>query len=67
MGMENKTRKEFRSLLNEKFPTHDFKNRGTDGIVRGQRKRPYGDYLWFQDRPMFENDYQEWLAGRLEI
>jgi hypothetical protein len=27
-----------------------------------QRTRPYGDYLWHQDREKFEADYQDWLA-----
>lgn len=61
------TRKQFREALNKKYPNPNFRNKGNDGIIRGQRKRAYGDYLWFQDRPMFENDYQEYLKGRLEI
>ena len=28
------------------------------------RTRPYGDYLWHQDREMFEIAYQEWLASK---
>lgn len=26
-----------------------------------QKTRPYGDYLWFQDRARFEANYQDWL------
>jgi hypothetical protein len=57
------TRKEFREHLNQKFP---FK---ADDVGKGDRnqykarKRAYGDYLWHQDREMFEMDYQEYLKG----
>lgn len=61
------TRKEFRQYLNEQFPFNPSQNnkRGEAGAY-GQRKRAYGDYLWNQDRAMFENDYREHLekAGR---
>jgi hypothetical protein len=60
-----KTKKAYRDYLNQAYPATDFKNRGTDGIVRGQRKRAYGDYLWFQDREKFEADYQEWLKENI--
>jgi hypothetical protein len=53
------TRKEFRQLLNERFPFKaDEPGKGDKGRYKAT-KRAYGDYLWFQDREMFENDYQE--------
>jgi len=57
------TRKEFREHLNQKFP---FDPEGPAKGDRNQykaRKRAYGDYLWHQDRGMFEADYQEYLKG----
>ncbi len=30
---------------------------------RGQRKRPYGDYLYAQDRAKFECELGEWIAA----
>lgn len=63
------TRKEFRERLNKLFPAPTG-NPAVDGKGANNRYRPtkraYGDYLWHQDRPMFENDYQEYLreAGR---
>lgn len=57
------TRKEFREHLNQKFPA-DPETNHRNGRYK-QKTRAYGDYLWNQDRAMFENDYQEYLAGRL--
>jgi hypothetical protein len=61
------TRAEFRRYLNDLYPFDPTKNntKGEGGRYR-QTKRAYGDYLWHQDRAMFEVDYQEHLqkAGR---
>jgi hypothetical protein len=59
------TRKQFRKLLNEKI---GFDNSGK-GINNRYKpnKRLYGDYLWHQDREMFEVTYQEYIAGNLTI
>lgn len=61
------TRAEFRRHLNEQFPFNPEHNnkKGETGRYR-QVKRAYGDYLWHQDREMFEADYREHLekAGR---
>ena len=54
------TRKQFRDYLNEKFPANPATNH-KNGRYQ-QKTRAYGDYLWHQDRSMFEADYQEHLA-----
>ena len=59
------TNKEFRELLNRKFPANPTTNH-REGRYQ-QKTRAYGDYLWFQDRSRFEFDKQEYEAGRLEI
>ena len=58
---ETRTRKEFREHLNREYPAPTHRN----GVYR-QRSRPYGDYLWHQDREKFEADYREWLAPAKE-
>ena len=50
------TKKEYRKLLNQQDAERNHKHRRY-----GQRKRLYGDYLWYQDRERFEFDYQEHL------
>jgi len=54
-----KTKKAFRQLLNEE----DLKHK--DGNWKHNRyhqiKRLYGDYLYYQDRVMFDVFYEEWL------
>ena len=58
------TRKEFRNYLNAKFPFDPQNNPGKgDGNRYKATKRAYGDYLWFNDRCMFENDYSEHLEA----
>lgn len=52
-----RTRKEFREHLNREHPAPTFR----EGRYH-QKSRPYGDYLWHQDRAKFENDYAEWIA-----
>ena len=56
------TRKEFREWLNRDF-AEEPKHRN---YRFQQRTRPYGDYLWFQDREKFEADYQEHLKTLAE-
>lgn len=51
-----KTRREFRDYLNQTYPAPTHRN----GRFH-QKTRPYGDYLWFQDREKFEVEYAEWL------
>ena len=54
------TRKEFRQYLNEKFPFNpNDQGKGERNRYKAT-KRAYGDYLWFNDRGMFENDYREY-------
>jgi len=55
--MRNWTKKAFRLFLNsqnEGSPNHQH-------FKFGQRKRPYGDYLYCQDRERFNAEYAEWL------
>ena len=57
------TRKEYRDYLNAKFPAKPgmTSDPGYRMGARGQfgpRKRAYGDYLWHNDRAMFEADYR---------
>lgn len=55
------TRKEFREHLNRRFPFNPAdQGKGEKGRYKAT-KRAYGDYLWHQDREMFEVDYQEHL------
>lgn len=54
-----KTKKEFRKYLNNAFPKE--KGLWKNGRYH-QIKREYGDYLYYQDRIMFDNHYDEWLA-----
>jgi hypothetical protein len=51
--------KRFREYLNEHFrdtPKHQ------NGRYQ-QKTRPYGDYLYAQDRDMFQFEMREWLAS----
>lgn len=64
--MDNKA---FRRWLNERYPTN-FSDptkatlRHKNGAYE-QRKREYGDYLWFQDRETFNRLKAEYEAGEL--
>lgn len=64
--MAKVTNKQFRAILNAAFPFN-----ANDGFAKGSRdqfkptKRSYGDYLWFQDRGMFNSDKAEYEAGRM--
>jgi hypothetical protein len=65
------TKKAFRELLNRKFPAQpgmasDPGYRKGDRGQFGPTKRAYGDYLWHQDRCMFDEDYRQYLAGKLD-
>lgn len=69
--MKPMTKKQFRELLNAKFPaapggTSDPGYRKGDRNQFGPTKRAYGDYLWHQDRDMFNEDYRQYLAGKLD-
>lgn len=53
-------RKAYREHLNHEYAGGQHKN--YQGIHHfEQRSRPYGDYLWNQDRDMFEMNYAEWV------
>jgi hypothetical protein len=61
--MSKVTRAAFRRHLNAMHPTPDGQYTVEQSRVRrGARVRPYGDYLWHQDREKFEVEYQEWLG-----
>ena len=51
------TRKEYRQYLNQTIGL-DKQGKGTRNIYK-PRTRLYGDYLFHQDRDMFEASYQE--------
>lgn len=53
-------RKEFREYLNKEYGV-DTKGKGEKGRYKA-RTRKYGDYLWYQDRDLFEISYQEHLT-----
>lgn len=60
------TNKDFRAVLNRAFPFDPANNmgRGATGRYRAN-SRPYGDYLFAQDRGQFNFDKSEYEAGRL--
>lgn len=59
------TNKEFRAILNRAFPFNPNEvGRGATNRYRAN-KRPYGDYLFAQDRSQFNFDKAEYQAGRL--
>lgn len=60
-GESGMTRKEYRELLNKRYPFNPSDVGKGDRNQYKARKRAYGDYLWFNDRSMFEADYQEEL------
>ncbi len=51
----NKTKKAFREYLNQKENAIKHKHHRYN-----QRIRPYGDYLYRQDKIKFDGLYQEW-------
>ena len=51
------TRKEYRDYLNNLYGVCK-DGKGLKGRYKA-RSRKYGDYLWFQDRDMFEASYLE--------
>jgi len=57
--MKRGTIKSFREYLNRKFADHP---NHRNGVYR-QQTRGYGDYLYNQDRPMFETELQLALDG----
>ena len=50
------TKKAFREYLNENYKGMKHKHNQFH-----QLKRPYGDYLYYQDRVKFNANYEEWL------
>jgi hypothetical protein len=62
------TRADFRRALNASLGGRvEEGGRQYRNHVYGNRSRAYGDYLYRQDRDMFENDYHQWLAGNYTI
>lgn len=64
--MPKKTKKQFIEFLNAQYPFNPNNNQGKG--YKGKykpTKRGYGDYLYSQDREMFNRDYQNWLNGEL--
>ncbi len=59
--MRTITNKQFRALLNKRFPHPDPTERGRYKA----RARSHGDYLWHQDREQFLFTKAEYEAGRL--
>jgi hypothetical protein len=55
------TRKEYRNYLNNLHGVNR-DGKGANGKYKA-RSREYGDYLWFQDRDMFEASYQEHIQN----
>lgn len=55
------TKKEYREYLNETIGLDD-QGKGTNNRYK-PRSRLYGDYLWHQDRDMFEASYQEYIEN----
>lgn len=47
--------KDFRKLLNEKYPLKYEHSNSYRNPHWGNKKRLYGDYLWFCDREMFND------------
>ena len=60
--MKRGTIKKFREYLNEKFKD----SRKWKNYRYHQRTRGYGDYLYFQDRSMFDANLEEVLSGNRE-
>ncbi len=52
------TKKMFRELLNEQFGFKNWKHNRYQNT-----KRPYGDYLYAQDRDMFNVNFAEWKSN----
>ena len=52
-------RKVYRERLNREYASAKHKNYQRVHHFE-QRSRPYGDYLWSQDRDMFEMNYKDW-------
>jgi hypothetical protein len=58
-----KTKKAFREYLNSICKDY----RHSEPSKRyGNRKRLYGDYLYYQDKYLFNSDYQRWVDGTLD-
>lgn len=55
---KGKTHKQFRKYLNEEFKDSKWKHNRFH-----QRTRGYGDYLYYQDRDMFLDNFKRWVVG----
>lgn len=58
------TKAEFRQWLNQQFPAQSDLDKNTrehkgERGQYGRTKRAYGDYLWHQDRVMFDVEYSD--------
>jgi hypothetical protein len=54
------TRKQYREKLNREIGLPDGRGKGKNGRYKPS-KRLYGDYLYHQDREMFEVEYKEYI------
>lgn len=60
----NLSKKDFRDFLNKLEEKDGYKwHNGRYGAT----KRKYGDYLYSQDRDLFECNYSDWLCKKVEI
>lgn len=59
--------KDFRSLLNEKYLLQYTERIGARNARWGNHKRAYGDYLWLQDRDMFESIKRRYEADPINF
>ncbi|MFA5759638.1 MAG: hypothetical protein WC942_09835 [Clostridia bacterium] len=59
--MNKITKKEFKELLNKEYPFNkEDKGKGKNGKYKPS-KRAYGDYLYSQDKEMFNVSYKRYL------
>jgi hypothetical protein len=54
------TKKAFRRYLNERHPSQVVAGL-KQGSMPGPRTRGYGDYLYSQDKEMFDVEYEAWV------
>lgn len=60
--MTQLTKQAFREELN----VGDYKHSHANSRYEN-RKRPYGDYLYFQDREKFNFDFEEWRQAKGQL
>lgn len=68
--MNKPTKADYRRFLNERYPVptegqYTVNQAGTarNNTPRGPKTRPYGDYLYAQDRDMFNYEFNAWIAA----